>query len=746
MAHDEEMAPLLTFQDGVYALHEPTLAWLEARREPFAVLACAGKFRTGKSFLLNRLLRRPPGQGFGVGETVQACTRGIWLCKRFLKGEEGGVDVLVMDTEGIDALDATSENDVRVFALAVLLCSAFAYNSMSHLDEAAVQTLNLMTQVADAVGDARGGGPTLYWMLRDFALQLVDAQGKPLSHGAYLEEALGQDKCATRAAIKRVFPQRHLVTLPRPHKGDSAQKLDGKGASALQPKFDKFLDQWRAHLCAKTPPVTTGGGAVPMTGSVYVAHCRNLVAKVNAEGALPKLEDAWTLLAKVQHADAERGLRDALLARVEEQCPHAPDAEVAAWARARAEESVSAAAFAPPAPDRAALASRLADEAVRHARALGRVRDAAVLAHDALEAAAAALHADGYRDPTPLLPTRVEDAAVRTAFCERALSRTCVELWPRALAAAAARAREEAEAEYALVRWRAETDVEALRAQLHEAEEARRQAQAQQETRARGEDACVGTEDLDPPPLFGGGAEAEEEEEAVAHAHHGGDARCRVAALEAALATADERAAAAEATRDAAQQREAQLRQAFDEGVEGLRADASARVTSAEAARDAADAEARSALEQKRAIEAEADKLRGLAREAQEGAVGVHKDFVEEMRRRDAEARTVADAQRRTHAEAHARAEGLAVETRGLKRRVDELLDTVEEAKRLRAAAHATALERARDEVEREALRAQAARARQEKDALRAANLALENRVAVLEATQKLESARRALL
>jgi hypothetical protein len=97
------VVPLLTVRDGVYALHEPTLEWLAAElRAPFAVAACAGKFRTGKSFLLNRLLAQPPGKGFGVGDTVQACTRGIWLCTKRLPCPEGGEarDVLVLDWSG----------------------------------------------------------------------------------------------------------------------------------------------------------------------------------------------------------------------------------------------------------------------------------------------------------------------------------------------------------------------------------------------------------------------------------------------------------------------------------------------------------------------------------------------------------------------------------------------------------------------------------------------------------------------
>lgn len=37
----------------------------------------AGKYRTGKSFLLNCLIGR--ASAFAVGPTVEACTKGIWV-------------------------------------------------------------------------------------------------------------------------------------------------------------------------------------------------------------------------------------------------------------------------------------------------------------------------------------------------------------------------------------------------------------------------------------------------------------------------------------------------------------------------------------------------------------------------------------------------------------------------------------------------------------------------------------------
>lgn len=63
------VVPLVAFVNGQYQLHEPSMEWLASQEEDFAVMACAGKFRTGKSFLLNRFTKCEPGLGFGVGET-----------------------------------------------------------------------------------------------------------------------------------------------------------------------------------------------------------------------------------------------------------------------------------------------------------------------------------------------------------------------------------------------------------------------------------------------------------------------------------------------------------------------------------------------------------------------------------------------------------------------------------------------------------------------------------------------------
>lgn len=42
-----------------------------------SVVAIAGPYRTGKSFLANRLLNQ--SKGFEIGSTTEACTKGIWI-------------------------------------------------------------------------------------------------------------------------------------------------------------------------------------------------------------------------------------------------------------------------------------------------------------------------------------------------------------------------------------------------------------------------------------------------------------------------------------------------------------------------------------------------------------------------------------------------------------------------------------------------------------------------------------------
>ena len=74
--------------------------------------------------LLNR------SNGFGVGPSINPCTKGIWIWNKSIPGtgEDGKpINILVMDTEGIGAIDEDTAHDSKIFALSILLSSIFIF-------------------------------------------------------------------------------------------------------------------------------------------------------------------------------------------------------------------------------------------------------------------------------------------------------------------------------------------------------------------------------------------------------------------------------------------------------------------------------------------------------------------------------------------------------------------------------------------------------------------------------------------
>ena len=126
---------------------------LSMKDEKVGVIAVAGKYRTGKSFLLNRiLLDQTKNSGFGVGPTINPCTKGLWVWSDpieltdKLSGEK--FKCLIVDSEGIGAFNEDENHDTRIFLLALLLSSYFVYNSMGTIDENALQNLSLIVNLS----------------------------------------------------------------------------------------------------------------------------------------------------------------------------------------------------------------------------------------------------------------------------------------------------------------------------------------------------------------------------------------------------------------------------------------------------------------------------------------------------------------------------------------------------------------------------------------------------------------------
>jgi len=61
-----------------FVISEEGKNFLRALDRPFGVVSVAGMYRTGKSYLINRMLLGGE-KGFGVGPTINPCTKGLWI-------------------------------------------------------------------------------------------------------------------------------------------------------------------------------------------------------------------------------------------------------------------------------------------------------------------------------------------------------------------------------------------------------------------------------------------------------------------------------------------------------------------------------------------------------------------------------------------------------------------------------------------------------------------------------------------
>jgi hypothetical protein len=144
--------PLISFERDSFKITEEAVAFLTSLEGKVGVISVAGKYRTGKSYLLNRiLLDLGPNEGFGVGPTINPCTKGLWVWTDPIEIEtyDGDViKVLLIDSEGLGAFDEDQNHDTRIFLLALLLSSCFIYNSVGTIDENALSNLSLIVNLS----------------------------------------------------------------------------------------------------------------------------------------------------------------------------------------------------------------------------------------------------------------------------------------------------------------------------------------------------------------------------------------------------------------------------------------------------------------------------------------------------------------------------------------------------------------------------------------------------------------------
>ena len=309
-----DILPLLSVDEcsGQFRVEPDAKQWLESQPpRPLSVAVVVGKYRTGKSALLNRLIETK-ASGFKVGNSINACTKGLWVYREiFSYGER---HVLFMDTEGICSLDASNEHDIKVMTAALMLSSMLLYNSVGPIDEAAMQSLGIMLRISRdmraANADLGASFPRFVWVMRDLALRLETPEGTKLTPNEYLEGALSDtdvaERSEIRACLRECFAVRDAFVLPRPCDDVALTSLDANPSLAT-PAFRAQAGKLRTWVRENIPPLSIADGG--MTPSMFVVLCEHVAEALNAN-QVPALSDAWKLMNAIQARDRRDALAD----------------------------------------------------------------------------------------------------------------------------------------------------------------------------------------------------------------------------------------------------------------------------------------------------------------------------------------------------------------------------------------------------------------------------------------------------
>ncbi|XP_051712232.2 guanylate-binding protein 5 [Oryctolagus cuniculus] len=305
-----------------FMVNEEAVQILLAVTQPMVVVAIVGLYRTGKSYLMNKLAGKK--QGFSVGSTVQSHTKGIWMwCVPHPEKPEH--TLVLLDTEGLaDVEKVDNKNDTQIFALAILVSSVFVYNTMNKIDQGAVDLLNDVTELTDLLkvrtspdldevedtADLVSFFPDLVWTLRDFYLCL-ETDGQLITADEYLENSLklkeGTDQRTQaynfpRKCIKKFFPTRKCFIFDLPTNQKKLAQLQILHDDELECEFVQQMQEFCSYIFSHSMIKTLPGGI-----KVNGPRLENLVMTyVNAinRGDLPCIENSVLTLAQVENTAA----------------------------------------------------------------------------------------------------------------------------------------------------------------------------------------------------------------------------------------------------------------------------------------------------------------------------------------------------------------------------------------------------------------------------------------------------------
>ncbi|XP_030641304.1 guanylate-binding protein 1-like [Chanos chanos] len=307
-------------ENGCMCVRREALEILEQITQPVVVVAIVGLYRTGKSFLMNRLAGK--NNGFALGATIESKTKGIWMwCVRHPTKE--GHTLVLLDTEGLGDVDKGDEkHDTWIFSLAILLSSSLVYNSMGTINNHALEKLHYVTKLTEHIKVKSGLReddqstefmsffPSFVWTVRDFTLKL-ELEGQPITSDQYLDKALklrpGSSKRTEqynlpRRCLREFFSPRKCFVFERPTTEEKMSQMEQLKDADLKSGFLKEVGDFCSYIFTNAQAKTMREG-LELTGRMLGTLAETYVEAIS-NGQVPCLDNAVESLSQIQNKRA----------------------------------------------------------------------------------------------------------------------------------------------------------------------------------------------------------------------------------------------------------------------------------------------------------------------------------------------------------------------------------------------------------------------------------------------------------
>ncbi|KAL3871943.1 hypothetical protein ACJMK2_039915 [Sinanodonta woodiana] len=307
-------------KDGKLMVVDDVLNQISQIPKQLNVVAIAGLYRTGKSYLLNRLAQ--VNKGFPLGSTIESKTKGIWAWCRPHPVRQNEV-LLLLDTEGLGDIKKGDKNhDNWIFTLATLLGSTLVYNAMGKFDQDALEKLSFITEmskhvkISDSPSSQKGAEdldlylPLFILALRDFCLELK-SNGRDITSDEYLDEYLSLRSGNTdfdvkyntpRICIRKYFRRRKCFTFDRPGSKTTLKKLETLTDEDLEEEFVEDSKKFADFVLRECLPKSLDNGQ-PVNGRMFASLTQAYVTAIR-HGKIPCIESALNMMAQIENTKA----------------------------------------------------------------------------------------------------------------------------------------------------------------------------------------------------------------------------------------------------------------------------------------------------------------------------------------------------------------------------------------------------------------------------------------------------------